>query len=120
MTWDYHALRAEIDQAVGEYADAVARERVTVEVGPVTVVLRLDGALTDVVLDPRVPPDPDTLARLLTEAIRAAEHEAAGRRAVLADKVTFLGHPVLEVVREMTSDPHAAARRLATEADVRR
>jgi DNA-binding protein YbaB len=122
MTWDYQALQAEIDGAVEEYAATVARERVTVEVGSVTAVLRLDGVLDDLVVDPRAlrRHGPDGLAELITDTIRAAEHEAAGRRDVLAEKVTFLGHPVLEVVREMTSDPRAAARRLAAEADVRR
>jgi DNA-binding protein YbaB len=119
MAWDYHALRAEMDRSVDEYATAVARDRVTVEVGPVTVVLRLDGALDDLVVDPRAlrRHGPDVLGELITDAIRAAEHEAAGQRDVLAEKVTYLGHPVLEVVREMMSDPHAAARRLAAGAD---
>lgn len=119
MAWDYHALRTELDRSVDEYATAVARERVTVEIGPVTTVLRLDGALCDLVVDPRAlrRHGPDGLAELITDAIRAAEHAAAGRRDVLAEKVTFLGHPVLEVVREMMRDPHAAARRLAAGAD---
>jgi DNA-binding protein YbaB len=114
MTWDYQALRAEIDRAVRDHADAVARERVTVEAGPVTAVLTLDGVLADVVIDPRALRRPDTLAASIVDAVRAAEHEAAARRRVVAEKVTFLGQPVLEVVREMGSDPHAAVRRLAT------
>jgi DNA-binding protein YbaB len=122
MTWDYTALQAEIDQAVNEYTAVLARERVTVEVDLVTAVLRLDGVLDEVVVDPRAlrRHGPDRLAELITEAIRAAEHEAATRRDVLADKVTFLGHPVLATVREMIGDPQAAARRLAAEADFRR
>jgi len=122
MTWDYRALQGEIDRAVEEYADVLARERVTAEVDHVTAVMRLDGVLLDVALDPRAlrRHEPDVLGKVITEAIRAAEREVDARRDVLADKVTFLGHPVLEVVREMISDPQAAARRLATEADVRR
>ena len=122
MSWDYQALRARIDEAVEEYTRGLARERVTVSVGPVSVVLRLDGSLADVVLDPRAPHryDSDALAALVVEAIRAAEHEVTGRRDVLAGTVTFLGHPVLEVVQEMMTDPHAAARRLGTAADTRR
>ena len=114
MTWDYDAVRAEIDRAVREHADAVARERVTVETGHVTVVLTLDGVLADVVIDPRAFRRLDELDDLVTDAIRAAEQEADVRRQVLAEKVTFLGQPVLEVVREMSSDPAAAVRRLAT------
>lgn len=122
MVWDYGAVQTEIDGAVGEYADQVAREHATARVGFVTVVLRLDGALADLVVDPRAPRrhDAEELAALIADAIRAAEHEAAGRRAVLAEKVTVLGHPVLGLVREMISDPQAVARRLAAEADVRR
>jgi DNA-binding protein YbaB len=122
VNWDYRALQTEIDRAVEDYADVLARERVTAEVDHVTVVLRLDGVLLDVVLDPRVlrRHEPAALGDVITEAIRAGEREVAARRDVLAEKVTFLGHPVLEVVREMISDPQAAARRLATEADVRR
>lgn len=122
VAWDYHALQAEIDRSADEYVTAVARERVTVEVGPVTAVLRLDGVLDDLVVDPRAlrRHDPEVLAELITDAVRAAEHEADGRRAVLAEKVTVLGHPVLEVVREMSTDPHAAVRRLAAGADPRR
>jgi DNA-binding protein YbaB len=115
MTWDYRALRDEIDRAVRDHADLVARERVTVEAGPVTAVLTLDGVLADVVIDPRALRRQDELGELVTTAIRAAEHEAAARRAVLAEKVTYLGQPVLEVVREMSSDPRAAVRRLATD-----
>lgn len=117
MAWDYHALRTEIDTAVEKYAAALARERVTVKVGPVTAVLRLDGVLDDLVVDPRAWHQLDALEEQVTEALRAAEHEAAARRDALASRVTFLGHPVLAMVQEMTSDPQAVARRLA---DVRR
>jgi DNA-binding protein YbaB len=122
MAWNPDVLRAEIDRAVDQYAAMVVEERVTVEAGYVTAVLRLDGVLDELVVDPRAlrRHGPDGLAELMTEAIRAAEREAAGRRDVLADKVTFLGHPVLEVVREMISDPEAAVRRLAADTKVRR
>jgi len=120
MAWDYHALRMEIDTAVEKYAAALARERVTVKAGPVTVVLRLDGVLADLVVDPRALHRLDTLAELITDALRAAEREAAVRRDALAGRVTFLGQPVLALVQEMTNDPRAVARRLAAAADVRR
>lgn len=122
MAWDHRALQAEIDRAVAGHADLVARERATARVGFVTAVLRLDGVLEDVVVDPRAlrRHDPDELGDLVTEAIRAAEHEAATRRDVLAEKVTVLGHPVLGLVREMIDNPQAVARRLAAEAELRR
>lgn len=117
MVWDVDALEAEITAAVDGYAAVVAAEHVAVETEFVAVVLRLDGVLREVVVDPRAPARRglDGLAELVTEAIRTAEREADRRRAELAEKVTFLGHPVLEVVREMISDPQAAARRLATD-----
>lgn len=115
MTWDHRAVRAEIDRAVRDHADAVARERVTAGAGAVTAVLTLDGALVDVVIDPRAPRALDRLGDAITEAVRAAEDEAVARRRVLAEEVTFLGQPVLEVVREMASDPRAAVRRLAAD-----
>jgi hypothetical protein len=122
MSWDYHALAAEIDRAVGGHAAEVANERVTVDVGPTTAVLRLDGVLEELAIDPRAMRrhTSEELAGLITRTIRAAEHEAAARRGVLAEKVTVLGHPVLEMVRQMIDDPEAVARRLAAEADVRR
>jgi DNA-binding protein YbaB len=116
MAWDYHALQAEIDTAVEKYAAALARERATARVGPVTAVLRLDGVLADLVIDPRA--THDALAEVITEALRAAEREVAGRREALASRVTFLGHPVLAMVQEMTSDPRAVARRLAASAEI--
>ena len=115
MAWDHRALRAELDRAVDEYATTVARERVTAEVGPVTAVLRLDGVLADLVIDPRA--THDALAEVITETLRAAEREVDGRREALASQVTFLGHPVLAMVQEMTSDPRAVARRLAASAE---
>jgi hypothetical protein len=117
MAWDYHALRLEIDTAVEKYAAALARERVTVKVGPVTAVLRLDGVLDGLVVDPRAWQRLDTLGEGARGGRRAAARAAAGRRDALAGRVTFLGHPVLAMVQEMTSDPRAVARRLA---DVRR
>lgn len=115
MAWDYHAVQAEIDQAVDKHAELIAAERVTVQVDLVTAVMRVDGVLEELVVDPRAmrKHEPERLAELITEAIRAAEHEADGRREVLAEKVTFRGRPVLALVREMISDPEAAARRLA-------
>jgi DNA-binding protein YbaB len=122
MTWDYHALRGEIDRAVDGYATRIARETATVRVGLVTAVLRLDGVLVDLVVDPRAlrRHDPDELAVLITEAIRAAEHEASALRDVLGEEVTVNGRPVLALVREMVADPQGTVRRLAAEADVRR
>lgn len=122
MSWDLHALQAEIGKSVGEYAALVAEERITVEAGLVTVVMRLDGALREVVVDPRAlrRHGADGLADVLTGAIKTAEHRAAGRRDELAGEVTFLGHPVLEVVREMVSDPESAVRRLAADPQMRR
>lgn len=122
MAWDYHALQGEIDRAVDGYATTIERERVTARVGFVTAVLRLDGALVDLVVDPRAlrQQGPDELAEMITEAIRAAEHEASAMRDAHGEGVTFLGRPVLELVREMIADPQAVARRLAAEADVRR
>lgn len=122
MTWDHHALQGEIDRAVDGYATTIVREHVTARAGFVTAVLRLDGVLLDLVVDPRAlrQLDPEELAEMITEAIRAAEHEASARRDVLGDEVTFLGRPVLGLVREMIADPQATARRLAAEADVRR
>jgi putative ubiquitin-RnfH superfamily antitoxin RatB of RatAB toxin-antitoxin module len=119
MALDTAALRGELDRAVGEYAATVAGERVTVEAGMVTAVLGLDGVLHELVVDPRAlrRHGLDGIGERIAEVIRAAEREAASRRDVLAGKVTFLGHPVLEVVREMISDPEAAARRLAADAD---
>jgi hypothetical protein len=122
MSWDYHALQAEIDRAVDGHATEVATERVSVDVGPASAVLRLDGVLEELSIDPRAMRrhSPEELAGLILETIRAAEHEAAARRGVLAEKVTVLGHPVLETVRQMIEDPEAVARRLAAEAEVRR
>jgi len=122
MAWDDHALRKEIDGAVDGYADQLARERVTVKVGLVTAVLRLDGVLDDLVVDPRAlrRHSAEELAELITETIRAAEHEAAGLREVVADTVTYLGYPVHALVQQMIDDPHAVVRRLAGDAEVRR
>jgi DNA-binding protein YbaB len=114
MTWDAAALQTEITKAVEEYHALLATERVTAETAMVTAVMRLDGALLDVLVDPRAMRD-EHLGRLLTDAIRAAEREVAGRRAALAATVTFLGHPVLDVVEEMINDPAAAVRRFAGE-----
>jgi hypothetical protein len=115
------ALEREIGAAVDAYAAMIAAERVTVDTGPVTAGLGLDGALHDLTIDPRTLARcaPDELAAHITRAIRAAESAAERRRAELAEKVTFLGHPVLEVVREMINDPEAAARRLTVDAQRR-
>lgn len=115
MSWDTGALRREIDTAVGEYAAVVAAECITVEIGMVTVVMSVDGILREILLDPRAARrlGADGLGELLTEAIRAAEREAAGRRQELAGEVTVLGHPVFEMVDEMVNNPEAAVRRMA-------
>jgi hypothetical protein len=121
MAWDYHAVQVEIDRAVEKYAAALAREHVTVDVSSVTAVMRLDGALLDLAIDSRALRrlGSDELGGLIAETIRAAEHEAAGRREALAETVTILGEPVFALVREMTNDPQGVARRLAAEATMR-
>jgi DNA-binding protein YbaB len=115
MAWDTGALRREIDNAVGEYAAVVAAECITVEIGMVTAVMSADGILREILLDPRAARrlGADGLGELLTEAVRAAEREAAGRRHELAGEVTVLGHPVFELIDEMINNPEAAVRRMA-------
>lgn len=114
MTWDPGALQAEITKAVGDYRALLATERVTVDADLITAVMRLDGVLLEVVVDPRaLREEAEVVADLLTDAIRAAEGEAARRRAEVGHTVTFLGHPVLEVVEQMIKDPAGAARGLA-------
>jgi DNA-binding protein YbaB len=115
MAWEPDALRREIDKAIDDYADAVAAGRVTVVTGMVTTVMRLDGVLGDIQIDPRAMRklSPDCLCELLTEAIRAAEAEAACRCGELAGKVTFLGYPVDEMIDDMINRPEDAVRRMA-------
>lgn len=114
MDWDAGALRREIDTAVERYAAVIATERVTVETEWVTAVMRLDGALRDIQLDPRAVRrlGADGLGAELTEAIRAAEQEVERRCRELAGQVTFLGHPVFDLIDEMINDPAGAVRRL--------
>ena len=122
MAWDTGALQAEIDRAVDEFTALVAGKSVTVDGELVTAVMRLDGALRRLVVDPRAMRRHGAggLAELITETIRLAEHEAARCRDVLAAKVTFLGHPVLELVQEMIDNPEGVGRRLAAGAELGR
>jgi DNA-binding protein YbaB len=121
MTWDATALRREITKAVEDYHAVLATERVTVEAGLITAVMRLDGVLVEVVVDPRaLREEADEVADLLTDAIAAAEDAVARRRDEVGHTVTFLGHPVLEMVELMTKDPAAAASRLAGPPEARR
>jgi DNA-binding protein YbaB len=114
MHWDAGALRREIDRAVDGYADRLATERVTAETEMVTAVLRLDGVLCDIRIDQRAIRrlGADRLGVELTEAIRAAERAVDQRRRELAGGVTFLGHPVFELIEEMINAPEAAVARL--------
>lgn len=114
MNWDPAALQNEITKAVEEYHALLATERITVEVDLITAVMRLDGVLTEVLIDPRAQrEEPEELEAALLDAIRATEDAVDRRRAEVGGKVTFLGHPVLELVDQMIKDPAGAARRLA-------
>lgn len=116
MAWDPGALRREIDKAIDAYAGAIATERVTVETGMVTAVMRSDGVLRDIRIDPRAARrlGADGLGEQLTEAIRAAERAAAECRRELAGTMTFLGFPVNEMIDEMINNPEDAVRRMVT------
>jgi DNA-binding protein YbaB len=121
MSWDTAALQTEITKAVEEYRALLATERVTVEVDLITAVMRLDGVLIEVVVDPRaMREEPDELADMLTDAIASAEDAVARRRDAVGRTVTFLGHPVLEMVELMMKDPVAASSRLAGDPESRR
>ena len=115
MDWDAGALRREIDNAVEGYAGVIATGDVTVETDMVTAVAGLDGVLLDVRIDPRAVRrlGAEGLGAELTEAIRAAERAIARRCQELAGDVTFLGHPVFELVEEMLNEPEAAIRRMS-------
>ena len=121
MSWDTAALQTEIAKAVEDYRALLATERVTVEVGLITAVMRVDGVLLEVVVDPRaLREEADEVADMLTDAIAAAEDAVARRRDEVGRTVTFLGHPVLEMVELMTKDPVAASSRLAAGPQARR
>jgi DNA-binding protein YbaB len=121
VNWDAAALQTEITKAVEQYRALLATERVTVEVDLITAVMRLDGVLLEVVVDPRaLREEADELGAMLTDAIKAAEDDAARRRDQVGATVTFLGHPVLEMVELMMKDPVAAASRLAGDPETRR
>jgi DNA-binding protein YbaB len=121
MTWDANALQAEITKATADYHALLATERVTVEVDLITAVMRLDGVLLEVVVDPRAQREEvDEVEAMLTDAIKAAEDAVDQRRDAVGRTVTFLGHPVLEMVELMMKDPVAAAARLAGNPEPRR
>lgn len=116
MPWDTDAMNADITRSVNDYTKLIAQHSVTVEVDLVTVVMGLDGSLSEVDIDQRAlrRHGAQRLGELVTEAIREAEQEAAAGRHELVDRVTYRGHSLVEVMAEMASDPAAAMRRLST------
>jgi len=110
-------MNADIGRAVDDYTKVVAQHSVTVEMELVTVVMRLDGALSEVDIDQRAlrRHGAARLGELVTDAIREAEREAAAGRDELVGTVTYRGHSLVEVMAEMASDPAAAIRRLSTQ-----
>ncbi len=115
MPWDTDAMNADIGRAVDDYAKRITQHSVTVDVDLVTVVMRLDGWLSDVVIDQRALKrhGAEGLGELVTEAIREAERQAAAGRDELVGTVTYRGHSLVEVMAEMANDPAAAMRRLS-------
>lgn len=116
MPWDTDAMNADIGRAVNDYRTRITQHSVTVEVDLVTVVMRLDGSLSEVDIDPRAlrRHGAHRLGELVTEAIREAEREAAAGRDEMVGTVTYRGHSLVEVMAEMANDPAAAIRRLST------
>lgn len=115
MPWDTDAMNADIGRAVADYTKIIAQHSVTVEVDMVTVVMGLDGRLSEVDIDQRAlrRHGAHRLGELVTEAIREAEREAAAGRDELVDTVTYRGHSLVEVMAEMARDPAAAIQLLS-------
>lgn len=116
MPWDTDAMNADIGRAVQDYTKLITQHSVTVEVDLVTVVMGLDGSLSEVDIDQRALRRHGALrlGELVAEAIHEAEREAAAGRQELVDTVTYRGHSLVEVMAEMANDPAAAMRRLST------
>jgi DNA-binding protein YbaB len=116
VPWDTDAMNADVGRAVDGYAARIAQHSVTVDVELVTVVMRLDGSLSEVDIDQRAlrRHGAHRLGELVTEAIREAERAAAAGRDELVGTVSYRGHSLVEVMAEMATDPAAALRRLST------
>jgi DNA-binding protein YbaB len=115
VAWDVDAMNADIARAVADYTSRIAQRSVVIERDLVTVVMRLDGVLSEVDIDARAlrRHGAARLGELVTEAIRAAEDATEAGRDEVAATVTYRGHNVVEVMAEMATDPAAAARRLS-------